>query len=118
MRRTEREWAEIVGNYKASGLSLRQFCQTENIGEQSLRNWNKRNMRESGTKTTNDHGFVEVRSASNAESQMPYQEQERNPVTQRSALIIRFRDDTVIEIHPDTDRHTLAWVLALMVNRQ
>jgi transposase-like protein len=117
MRRTKEEWSEIVGSYHASGLSLRQFCRTENIGEQSLRNWTKRTMRGSGTRSNVEHGFVEVRSASNAGRRVSCKEQVRDPAFQRGALIIRFRDDTVIEVQPDTDRHTLAWVLALLANR-
>lgn len=117
MRRTKEEWSEIVGNYQASGLSLRQFCRTKNIGEQSLRNWNKRIMRGSEAQSKVEHGFVEVRSASKAGRQVSCKEQVRDPVLHRGALVIRFRNDTVIEVQPDTDRHTLALVLALMVSR-
>jgi hypothetical protein len=44
MRRTKEGWAGIVESYQASGLTVRQFCKAGNIGEQSLRNWNKRIM--------------------------------------------------------------------------
>lgn len=36
MRRTKDEWTGIVESYKASGLTVRQFCRAENVGEQSL----------------------------------------------------------------------------------
>lgn len=117
MRRTKEEWSEIVDSYQASGLSLRQFCRAENVGEQSLRNWNKRTIRGSGSHSNSGHGFVEVRSASNAGRRVSCKEQARDPAFQRGALIIRFPDGAVIEVQPDTDRHTLGWVLAMMANR-
>jgi len=117
MRRTKDEWTEIVENYQASGLTVRQFCLAENVGEQSLRNWNKRIMGGSESNPDVAHRFVEVRSATITGRQEARKEQPHDPSSQRNGLIIRFPDDTTIEVHPDTDRHTLAWVLALMVNR-
>jgi len=117
MRRTKDEWTGIVESYKASGLTVRQFCRAENVGEQSLRNWNKRITSRTQSNLDVAHGFVEVRSASATERREATEKPILNPSDQRNGLIIRFRNDIVIEVHPDTDRHTLAWVLALMVNR-
>ena len=117
MRRTQNEWTGIVENYQASGLTVRQFCKAENVCEQSLRNWNKRIMRGSGLNPNVEHGFVEVRSARDTGWQESPTAQGLDSCCRRNGLIIRFRDDTVIEVQPDTDRQTLAWVLALMVNR-
>lgn len=117
MRRTKGEWTGIVENYQASGLTVRQFCQAENVGEQSLRNWNKRITGGTESNPNVEHGFVEVRSTKFSGWQKASEEHPLDPSCQRNGLIIRFPDDTIIEVHPDTDRHTLAWVLALMVNR-
>ena len=117
MRRTRKEWTEIVGRYQTSGLTLRQFCHAENIGEQNLRHWKKRIMQECGSNYNVGHGFVEVQAASDTVQQESPTAQGNDSCCRRKRLIIRFRDDTVIEVQPDTDRNTLAWVLALMVNR-
>lgn len=117
MRRTKEEWAEIVESYQASELTVRQFCQAENVSEQSLRNWNKRLVAGNESTPNVEHGFVEVRSIIDTGWQESCEEKSRDPSCQRTGLIIRFHDDTVIEVQPDTDRATLAWVLALMVNR-
>lgn len=117
MRMTKDDWTGIVENYQASGLTIRQFCQAESVGEQSLRNWIKRIVAGTESNPNVEHGFVEVRSTNMSEWQEASEEQPIGPSCRQSGLIIRFRDDTVIEVQPDTDRSTLAWVLALMVNR-
>jgi len=117
MRRTQDEWTGIVEIFQASGLTVRQFCKAENVCEQSLRNWNKRIMRGSGSNCNVEHGFVEIESARDTGLQESLTGQALDSSSQRNGLIIRFRDDTIIEVQPDTDRNTLAWVLALMVNR-
>jgi len=105
MRRTKDEWTGIVERYRDSGLTVHRFCQAEGISDQSLRNWNTRLM--SGSAPA--HGFVEVHSAKGPLL---------DPPGNRHGLAIRFQDGTVIEVHPDTDRPTLGWVLTLMANRQ
>ncbi len=117
MRRTRDEWSEIVGNYKSSGLSVRRFCREEGIVEQSLRNWITRTEKRSDT----DHGFVELQQPAMLggrvtadEGGFPFS----NMGDQRHGLAIHFPDGTSIEVHPDTDRSTLEWVLALIAKRK
>jgi len=125
MRRTKCEWTEIVAAYRNSGLTIRRFCQTEGVVEQSLRNWITRLTMITRDETTPDtaRGFVEVRSNLTAARRDSALSDSGEPNLaprhgRRNGLTIRFRDDAVIEVFPDTDRHTLEWVLTLMEARR
>ncbi len=118
MRRTKDEWTKIVESYQTSNLTVRRFCQSAGVVEQSLRNWIKRVNATSGLNSDVVQGFVEVRSGNNIAWRNAKEEPILEPSLRRSGLTIRFFDGTVIEVHPDTDRPTLEWVLALMGNRQ
>ncbi len=61
MRRSKEEWASIVRRFTSSGLSLHQFCLTEQVGEQSLRTWVRRLTGKSTQAThTAERRFVEI----------------------------------------------------------
>jgi len=116
MRRTKVEWTRIVENYRSSGLTVRRFCKSEGIAEQSLRNWITRT--EKGSGSEGDHGFVEIqpiRAPNRIDTAGP---SNLDPSGLRHGLIIHFPDGIFIEVHPDTDRSTLEWVLPLMAKRK
>ena len=114
MRRTRNEWAEIVGRYKGSGLSMRGFCQSEGIIEQSLRNWVARISGGSDAA----HGFVEVEAAIASDRHDVTETANDDAPVGRQGLTIRLCDGTGIEVHPDTDRSLLEWVLILLAMRK
>lgn len=47
-RRTEAEWAEILGRFKASGLGRREFCRREGLALSTFQRWGDRAGRPSG----------------------------------------------------------------------
>lgn len=118
MRRTKDEWTNIVESYQTSSLTVRHFCQSAGVAEQSLRNWIKRVSATSGSKADTVQGFVEVRPGSAITLRDASDEPILDPSLRSRGLTIRFIDGTVIAVHPDTDKPTLQWVLALMGNRQ
>jgi hypothetical protein len=115
MGRTKEERTEIVENYRASGLTVRRFCKDAGIGEQSLRNWVARHNQVNGENP--EQGFIEVPSIG-TDLAVP-EDQSGDPITSglHNGLSIRFPDNVIIEVHPDTDPHLLGWVLSLMANR-
>ena len=115
MRRTKVEWTRIVENYRSSGLTVRHFCTSEKIAEQSLRNWITRTEKNSGSEL--DHGFVEVRPNRAPEKRDISRPSSLDLSGLRHGLTIRFPEGSSIEVYPDTDRSTLEWVLSLMAKR-
>ena len=114
MRRTRDEWTVIVERYQDSGMTVRRFCQEEGIIEPSLRNWITRIRSESESV----HGFVEVQAATTIDRHGSAEAPILDPPANRHGLTIRFQDGTAIDIHPDTDRNILEWVLTLMAKRK
>lgn len=121
MRRTKDEWAKVVAAYRNSGLTMRRFCQTEGIVAQSLHNWITRVKSAEATPGAT-HGFVEVRQEVMASRRDSVFRDSGETIADRgghrNGLTIRFRDGSVIEVSPDTDRPTLEWVLTLMEGRR
>jgi hypothetical protein len=115
MRRTKVEWMGIVENYRSSGLTVRRFCKSEGIAEQSLRNWISRT--DKGDVPERNHGFIEVQKASASEHLDSAKPSGLDAFNRSSGLTINFPNGTFIEVHPGTDRSTLEWVLALMAKR-
>lgn len=60
-RRTEAEWAEILGRFKASGLGRREFCRREGLALSSFQRWRAR-----AGRTSRRPAFVELVPASTA----------------------------------------------------
>jgi hypothetical protein len=58
-RRTEAEWAEILGRFQASGLGRREFCRREGLALSSFQRWRDRVRRRSARSA-----FVELVPAS------------------------------------------------------
>ena len=46
--RTREEWAQLISEYQASGLSITGFCQQRSICESAFRRWYKRLSKSSG----------------------------------------------------------------------
>ena len=42
IRRTRKQWTEILRRYEASGLSAREFCRREALAVSSLQRWRSR----------------------------------------------------------------------------
>ena len=42
VRRTEKQWTEILQRFEASGLSSREYCKREGLTLSSLRRWRSR----------------------------------------------------------------------------
>jgi len=49
VRRTESEWLEILSRYEASELPARAFCAREGLSVKSLRRWQRRLGRRTGS---------------------------------------------------------------------
>ncbi len=65
IRRTEKQWAEILRRFEASGLSSRDFCSREGLTPSSLQRWRSRCGRE------REPQFVELTPASTPASTLP-----------------------------------------------
>lgn len=62
MRRSMKDWEEIVNTQRASGMSAKRFCEENGIGLASFYNWRGRFQREGCVPDDrlSPNGFVEV----------------------------------------------------------
>jgi transposase-like protein len=111
---TKDQRIKIVENYRASGMTIRCFSRQENISEQSLRNWIKRNDVNVNELPEPKPGFVEVKSSTKNPRIPPGRNFDDAVPRQSKGLGIRFPGGAVIEVYPDTDHRVLQWVLDLM----
>jgi hypothetical protein len=116
MRRTRDEWGKIIESYHASGLTVRHFCQRAGVAEQSLRNWSRKI--DSGTDLTSvkEQGFVEVGHADQVSQPGAPSTAGGSVPAFSSGLTLRLPSGVQIDVHFDTDRRTLDWVVALLGN--
>ena len=117
MRRTKKEWADIVRNYRSSSLTVHQFCMAEHVGEQSLRNWIRRL---SGAAKRGVHhnaaGFVEIRSGKTSPELLDGHNTSSAGTTENRSLVIQFPVGISVAVYPGSDRATLALVFDLVGN--
>jgi hypothetical protein len=109
-RKNESERKILIERYRESGLSVRAFCSNECLAEQTLRNW----IGEAQNQQQINQGFVEVSSVSKRVSKMM---PEGNPVkafSQSYGVLLHFSGGVSIEIYPDTNRDTIAWIVEML----
>jgi len=116
MRRTRDEWAKIIENYHASGLTVRYFCQRADVAEQSLRNWIRRIDSGTDPASVKEQGFVEVGHADQVSRPVAPSTAGGSVPAVSSGLTLRLSSGIQIDVHFDTDRRALDWVVALVGN--
>src|SRR5262249_36421073 len=99
--RKERQWQRWIGEWQASGLSGRAFCQRRGLAVASFYAWRRLLQRRAAEKTT----FVPVQVVA-------------NPVpTQASALEVVLTDGRTVRVAPGFDAPTLRLLLAVLEGR-
>ena len=113
MRRSKDEWAKIIEEYEASGLSVHRYSRTSRVPEQSLRYWIRRLANVSADHDTGGDrgGFVEVEPCVSAHRH-GCQHGERMSVVRGAT--IRFPSGLTIDLRPDVEQRLLDWVRSLM----
>ena len=89
------------------------FCLQEGIPEQTLRNW-------IGKAKKNQNGnqmFIEVPSVVEVLSKRKLVQRPEISLGQTQGLLLHFSNDISIEIFPDTDRDTAAWIIEMLQRR-
>jgi len=117
MRRTKKEWADIVRNYRSSSLTVHQFCVAEHVVERSLRNCIRRlgGAAKRGVQH-NAAGFVEIRSGKTSPEFLAGHDTPSVGTTENRGLVIQFPVGISVAVYPGTDRATLALVFDLIGN--
>jgi transposase len=99
--RKERQWRRWIGEWQASGLSARAFCQRRGLTVASFYAWRRVLERRAAEKA----GFVPVQVVSDAVS------------TQTSALEVVLTDGRTVRVAPGFDAATLRQLLAVLEGR-
>jgi transposase-like protein len=116
MRRTRDEWIKIIESYHASGLTVRRFCRRAGVSEQSLRNWIRRIDLGTAPASAKEQGFVEVGHADQVSRPVAASTAGGSVPAYSSGLTLRLPSGVQIDVHFDTDRRALDWVVALLGN--
>jgi transposase len=99
--RKEQQWRRWIGEWQASGLSVRAFCQRHGLTVASFYTWRRVLQRRAAEKTT----FVPVQVVADA---VP---------TQTSALEVVLSDGRTVRVAPGFDAATLRQLLAVLEGR-
>jgi transposase len=99
--RKERQWRRWIGEWQASGLSVRTFCQRRGLTVASFYAWRRVLQRRAAEKSA----FVPVQVVADA---VP---------TQTSALEVVLTDGRTVRVAPGFDAATLRQLLAVLEGR-
>ena len=99
--RKERQWRRWIGEWQASGLSVRAFCQRRGLTVASFYAWRRALQRRAAEKAT----FVPVQVLPDAVQ------------TQTSALEVVLADGRAVRVAPGFDAATLRQLLAVLEGR-
>ena len=99
--RKERQWRRWIGEWQASGLSVREFCQRRGLTVASFYAWRRALQRRAAEKAT----FVPVQVLPDAVQ------------TQTSALEVLLPDGRTVRVAPGFDAATLRRLLAVLEGR-